>query len=135
GARARQLAGLVWLPGVRAGAVYADAESTKFWELDALCRWNCCRNCWGYIDVLAGYRYLQFGDRVRVIEQLTPLATPGSQINLVDEFSASNRFNGGVVGLAAGYTYGMWFVDRHTHFAVCPSARTVSISGGSRVVC
>jgi Putative beta barrel porin-7 (BBP7) len=130
----RQNAELVSFPGVIAGAISADAESGKFWELDALCRWNCCRNCWGYVDALAGYRYLQYADRVRVAEQLIPLATPGSQINVVDEFSASNRFNGGVVGLAAGYTDGMWFVEMQTHLAVGVTSRTVAINGATQIV-
>jgi len=130
----RQNAELVSFPGVLAGAVSADAESGKFWELDALCRWNCCRNCWGYLDVLAGYRCLQFSDRVRVTEQLTPLATPGSRIDLVDEFSAANRFQGGVVGLAAGYTDGIYFVELQSHLAIGETTRTVAINGATQIV-
>jgi Putative beta barrel porin-7 (BBP7) len=55
----RQNAELVSFPGVLAGTVFvADAESDKFWAVDLLCRKNWCRNCSGYVDVLAGYRYL-----------------------------------------------------------------------------
>jgi Putative beta barrel porin-7 (BBP7) len=134
-ATGRQNAELVSFPGVLAGAVFvADAESDKFWAFDALCRKNCCRDCTGYIDLLAGYRYLQFGDHVRVFEQLQPLATPGSRFNLVDEFNAANRFHGAVVGLAAGYTYGMVTVDARAGIALGETTRTVSINGATQIV-
>jgi hypothetical protein len=125
---------LVSFPGVLAGSVAVDAESNKFCAVDALCRKSCCRDCTGYIDVLAGYRYLQFGDRGRVTEQLVPLTLPGTRIDLVDEFDASNRFHGGVVGLAAGYTVGTVSVELQTRVAVGETSRTVSINGATQIV-
>jgi Putative beta barrel porin-7 (BBP7) len=131
----RQNAELVSFPGVLAGTVFvADAESDKFWAVDLLCRKNWCRNCSGYVDVLAGYRYLQFGDHVRVTEQLQPLAVPGSRINLVDEFNASNRFNGAVLGVAAGYSYGMVTIDVRAGIAVGETSSAVAINGSTQIV-
>jgi Putative beta barrel porin-7 (BBP7) len=128
---------LVSFPGVLAGAVAVDAESSKFWAADAVCRKSLCRDCTGYIDVLAGYRYLQFADGVRIVEQLQPLppAFPaGSQITLVDEFNASNRFNGGVVGLAAGYSFGAVSIDLQARVAIGQTSSTVSVSGATRLI-
>ncbi|MBO0699329.1 MAG: BBP7 family outer membrane beta-barrel protein [Zavarzinella sp.] len=124
---------LVSFPGVVAGVAFADAESSKFWAADLLCRKSYCRDCTGYVDLVAGYRFLQYGDRVRVIEDLAPLAAPGSQIDLVDEFNASNRFHGGVVGLAAGYTDGAMSVELQAHVAVGETTTTVGINGGTRI--
>ncbi|HKB01520.1 MAG TPA: BBP7 family outer membrane beta-barrel protein [Gemmataceae bacterium] len=128
-----QAAELVSFPGVLAGAAIGAAESAKFWAVDAVCRKSYCRDCMGYVDVLAGYRYLQFGDRVRMIEELAPLELPGSQINLVDEFNASNRFHGGVVGLAAGYTAGAMSVELRANVAVGETSSTVAVNGATRI--
>jgi Putative beta barrel porin-7 (BBP7) len=131
----RPNAELVSFPGVLAGTVFlADAESDKFWAVDAVCRKSLCRDCTGFIDVLAGYRYLQFGDRVRVIERLTPLATPGAQINLVDEFNASNRFHGGVVGIVAGFAVDMVSVELQARVGVGRTTRDVDISGATQII-
>jgi hypothetical protein len=130
----RQNAELVSFPGVLAGAVVADADSGKFCLLDALCRQSWCRDCSSYLDFLAGYRYLRFEDRVRVVERLTPLAAAGSQINLVDEFNASNRFHGGVFGLAAGYTDGAMTIELRAHIAVGETSRTVAINGATQII-
>ncbi|HJZ89358.1 MAG TPA: BBP7 family outer membrane beta-barrel protein [Gemmataceae bacterium] len=127
---------LVSFPGVLGGTVAVDADSSKFWAANAVCRKSLCRDCTGYIDVVAGYRYLQFGDGLRVVEQLQPLppAFPaGSQITVVDEFNPSNRFNGGVVGLVAGYSAGAWFVDAQARVAVGQTSSTVSVAGATRL--
>jgi hypothetical protein len=130
----RQRAELVSFPGVLAGRAADVADSGNFWAFDALCRKSCCRDCSGYVDVLAGYRYLQFGDGVRLTEQLATLGpTAGTRINLVDEFGASNRFNGGVVGLAAGYTAGTVSIELQAHVAVGETTRTVSIDGATQI--
>src|SRR5262249_46350664 len=55
----RQNAELVSFPGVLAGRAADVADSSNFWAVDALCRKSCYRDCSGYVDVLAGYRYLQ----------------------------------------------------------------------------
>jgi hypothetical protein len=133
----QQNAELVSFPGVLGGTVtVGDAESSKFWAVDAVCRKSVCRDCNSYLDVLAGYRYLQFGDGVRIVERLRPLppaSPPGSLILLTDEFRASNRFHGGVVGLAAGYSTGMFTVDLRANVAVGETSRTVSINGATQI--
>jgi len=133
----RPNAELVSFPGVLAGTVAVDAETDKFWAVDAVCRKSLCRDCSRYLDVLAGYRYLQLDDRLRVVEQLRPLppAFPaGSRINLVDELNASNEFHGGVIGLAAGYSFGTVTIDVRAHVAIGETTRTVSISGATQLI-
>lgn len=130
----RQNVELVSFPGVLAGRAADVADSGNFWAVDALCRKSLCRDCSGYVDVLAGYRYLQFGDGLRLTEQLATLGpAAGTHINLVDEFGASNRFNGGVVGLAAGYTAGTMSIELQAHVAVGETTRTVSIAGATQI--
>jgi hypothetical protein len=132
----RQNAELVAFPGVLAGFLSIDADVHQFWAADVLCRKSVCRDCTGFVDVLVGYRYLQFGDGLRATEQLQPLPPafpPGSKIELFDEFRTANRFHGGVIGVTAGYGSGAFSVDVNTHIALGETTRTVSVNGLTRV--
>lgn len=73
--------------------------------------WPLCDDVGGVVhrrDLLVGFRYLSYGDRLSVHEQLEILesssellVTPGTQFDVFDRFQASNDFFGGTLGLDA----------------------------------
>jgi hypothetical protein len=132
----RANAELVSFPGVLGGAVTADPSTSEFCAADFVCRKSICRENCTYIDVLAGYRYVQFGDSLRVTERLQPLlgGVPTGAINLFDEFNAGNHFNGGVVGFATGWSNGHFSVDLQARLGVGVTAQTVSVLGATQIV-
>jgi hypothetical protein len=62
---------LVLLAGVISGTVDVQAETGHFCGADLAFRKLLCCGCHYRLDGLAGYRYLQFKDRVDVFENLT----------------------------------------------------------------
>ncbi|MFO0914752.1 MAG: BBP7 family outer membrane beta-barrel protein [Pirellulales bacterium] len=103
---------LISYPGVLAGTVDVDSSTTSLWGLDVVNRFPlcCCQapgDCDSFSnysrwDLLAGYRHFALSDQLRIEENLFPLEptfVPGTQLNLVDQFRASNQFDGLVMGL------------------------------------
>jgi Putative beta barrel porin-7 (BBP7) len=131
----RANAELVSFPGVLAGVVAADPATSHFYATDVVCRKSICRDGCSYFDAVAGYRYMQFGDSVRMTEQLQPLVAgvPTGEINLVDEFGAGNHFNGGVIGVAAGWSNSNFSVDLQARLGIGATSRIVSIVGATQI--
>jgi hypothetical protein len=131
----RANAELVSFPGVLAGVVAADPGTSCFYAADVACRKSLCRDCRSYLDVVAGYRYMQFGDSVRITEQLQPLVAgvPTGAITLIDDFGVGNQFKGGVIGVAAGKSMGNLSFDVQARLGIGETSRFVSIVGATQI--
>jgi hypothetical protein len=101
---------------------------------DQSCLWN--------IDMIAGFRYLQVSEMMRM-QQFTTLigsATApfdgklygaGAQIEVNDEFTTTNRFYGGQVGLNTGVRMNRWSLDVQGKIAIGVMNQRIDANGTS----
>ncbi|MCE9532656.1 MAG: BBP7 family outer membrane beta-barrel protein [Planctomycetes bacterium] len=146
---------LVSFPGVLNGFVSVNAETPRIYGFDAVLRARlCCVNdpgcdpcspnqcgtkcndprSGGYtrLDFLAGYRHFYYSDQLSIREDLQPqggLFAPGTQITVLDQFRAINRFNGVSLGFDLEYARGSWFIDGQIRANIGENRRTVNING------
>ena len=134
---------LVSFPGLIAGFATIDTGSNLL-GVDVLRRCNLCCDCcecWDPCDcsrdcirrdLLVGFRYLHFSDRLTINEDLMPLDpifVPGTQINLTDEFRTSNNFYGLKLGLALERYRGPWSLEARPQVSVGLLDRWTRIRG------
>lgn len=123
---------VVSLPGDTNGTSTVNARSGDLLGADALLRCNLCCECGYRIDFLAGYRYLQLGEKLTVNENLQPLVAPfvrGTRILVQDSFGTDNYFNGGTVGLSLEAQRGNWCLEVAPRLSIGGNSRTVRIQG------
>jgi hypothetical protein len=131
-------ADLIAFPGVVAGAVAVQASSSGLTGAEVNFREKLCCGAHYEIDVLGGYRYLHHDDRVSIFENLTTLDTTarfgpaGSNVSLVDAFSAKNEFHGGNFGLEANIWRDRWILGLLAKAAVGYSHEVVEINGATQ---
>jgi hypothetical protein len=65
-----------------------------------------------HLDLLVGFRHLQFGEGIAVVTDSTPLAgNGGPALHIEDHLGVLNQFYGGQVGLASHTQLGRWSFD------------------------
>jgi hypothetical protein len=133
---------LVAFPGVLAGRIRVEPSSRlQGFEVNGLC--NVCRTCnpcgccnWS-IDALAGFRYLDLDDGLRITENLSVLpgvpGLGGSQFVVQDSFGAHNQFYGGQLGLRGAAWLGQFFATANLKVALGDSQEGVDISGFTQI--
>jgi len=127
---------VVGQPGVLSGNIAATAQTDGLIGAGILAR-ECliCRSCWR-IDVLGGYRYMQFADRLGITETQVGLGAgggPGVTAVATDRFDASNEFHGFDFGFAGEWRTGPWIFKGLAKLAVGSNTETVSINGATTV--
>jgi len=154
---ARQNAKLVSFPDVLAGTVSVRTNdhfrSAGIWLLRNLscCEGGCidaydCGSCGGdkcggcqtapychRVDLLAGYRYYRFEDRLAVREQLVAIDPifEGTTFDIHDRFRADNEFHGGEFGLRSRFHYGCWSLEILAKLALGNNHQVVVINGST----
>jgi hypothetical protein len=116
---------LVSSPAFARGEASVRATTT-FWGIEANGLLNVYRTCddpcrsWS-LNLLAGYRFIEFSEAIRVSSRSTLLpgrtspfagtvvAAP-TTIEVHDLFEALNKFHGGQVGVQSQFSSGRWFV-------------------------
>ncbi len=130
-----QFPGLIPLTG--AINVY---ERTRFWGIEANLRANLFSGCfhcdWNYhVDLLAGFRHLQFDEALFITENLqVPGTVPnvgGVRFVVQDRFGTHNRFYGGQFGLESELRKGRWFLNARTKLALGWNHQIVNIGGNT----
>jgi hypothetical protein len=118
--------GLGGLVDVRASSSLLGAELLLRHSLD-----TCIQR-----DLLVGFRYLNYSDRVTIREQLQTLdppfafgVVPGTRFDLVDSFRASNDFYGLTLGLDSQQHWGRWSLQARPQMHLGALDRRVSIRG------
>lgn len=127
---------IVNIPGLVSGRVTVDAASSDFWGADLAFRKLICCTCNGRLDWLVGYRFLYYGDSVRVNEEvrpLPPLFPAGARISVSDSFTAQNQFHGALLALAGEYRLGSWYVQGRGGVSFGGTFRRATISGSTTV--
>jgi hypothetical protein len=131
---------LVSVPGLLSGRVTIDAVSSDFWGADAALRkLICCGGACGHggrLDAVVGYRFLYYGDSVRVSEDLSPLVAPfppGTRIGVSDAFTAENQFHGALVALAGEYRCNAWSIQGRGGVSFGGTSRRATVSGTTSV--
>jgi hypothetical protein len=122
------------LPGLipLAGSMHIR-QSTELWGTDASAVWNLRQGCWGRLDLLAGFRYLQLKEELDITENLmvpfTSSTVPGESILVHDHFATRNQFYGGQVGLRADLNWRRWDLEVTSKFAMGTTHQQVDING------
>lgn len=132
---------LVAYPGVVSGAVSARARNTfvgagAYLRRNLSCDLDECGQ--GYrVDLLAGYRFYNLNDDLRIRESLlaagSNLVPAGTVITVTDRFRTENTFHGGLIGLTAGGRWGKWTVDARAAAALGNMRRELTIEGSTVV--
>jgi hypothetical protein len=127
---------LLAFPGERAGSVFAKALSDKLLGCQALMRQRLCC-CDGFrLDLLAGYRFLHYSDRITVDDEWS-IANPNNpehvapftKLSTHDSFRTINNFNGADFGLATQFKRGPWVLDLRGSVAVGYTRQNIDIEG------
>ncbi len=127
---------LVSTPGLVSGQARVDAVSSDFWGADVALRMMARCDCRGRLDVLYGYRFLYYGDSVRVTEDLLPTVAPfapGTRVGVVDSFTAQNQFHGMLFALAGEYRFDSWYIQGRGGVSFGGTFRRATVSGTTSV--
>jgi hypothetical protein len=128
---------LTALPGLASGSVRVDLPS-QLWGAEANLRHNLLCGCNYRVDALAGFRYLDLQEGLRITEQLVsqatfpaagPIVFAGDHITVNDRFDTRNQFYGGQVGIDAELHRGPWFVDVRGKLALGATHQAIDIAG------
>jgi hypothetical protein len=127
---------LISYPGVVSGVATADVRSSVM-GADALIRCPVgIDGCDGYagphVDVLLGYRWLQFEEDLTVRESVFPLGppfVPGSHFYVQDSFRVRNTFHGILLGLASTWRQGDFSLELAGRLNIGHLQRHVCIDG------
>jgi hypothetical protein len=127
---------LVSYPDEVDGAIAVRSSS----QLDAAevlfrsCRYRDCR---GRCDLLLGYRFLRFDERLTIEEDLVVTGTGGliangTQIQVFDAFATDNTFHGGQLGLSTEFWREYVTVQLRAKVALGGITRKTTIAGGTQ---
>jgi len=120
-------------PGVVAGN-FAVNSSSYLWGAEVNARQKLCCGCWGYVDLLAGYRFFQLQDGINIVDVEQPLiGPPGQPAFLVnDSFFTRNTFNGGQIGLDGQWNFWRrWFIGATGKVAIGDVHQSITINGST----
>jgi hypothetical protein len=132
----------VAFPGDVTGGIAAADSTDGPWGFGFLFRdrLTCCPCGPCRLDLLAGYRYLHFADRIGVDEDLSSVnannannIAPGTRIAVSDRFGAKNDFNGFDVGLEGEIRRGRVALIVLSKMAVGYTHQSIDINGGTTV--
>jgi hypothetical protein len=86
------------------------------------------------LDVLAGYRFFQLNENLRIATNTTSIdqegtVPVGTTFDLFDSFQTRSQFNGGQLGFNAQYFGGCWNLDLLFKLAIGGVTQTANIDG------
>lgn len=96
-------------------------------ELNGLATLLC--NCAYRVNVLAGFRYLNFNERLKLHVNSPAIAIPEEIYLVNDKFHTENNFYGGQIGLGGDYSYCQFFINAKGKVALGAMCEEVIIKG------
>jgi hypothetical protein len=122
---------IIAYPGLSGGS-FVSSASNSLWGADINLKKNLWLGCCARLDMLYGFRYLNFEESLLIEERF--MALPGSAFAgasgaIMDQFETSNNFYGGQMGLNAELRRGRWSLNLLTKVAMGTTQQTVGISG------
>jgi hypothetical protein len=123
------------LQDVAEGRVAVDA-STDLTGVEVLFRRALMRGCDSRFDLLAGYRYAQLDDSLRISQWSTALegadlVPVDSTLELYDQFTTRNEFHGAEIGVSSYVHRCRWSFETLMKVAFGSTRSFVDIRGGS----
>jgi hypothetical protein len=132
-------------PGRAVGGLAVDGKS-QLWGVEANYRCNLCCGCSSLcrgttsrLDFLAGFRYLDLEEEVKITESVFVTTVPpgglppgvmvGDHAVVVDDFKTRNQFYGGQIGLDWELRRGRWVLDTRVKVALGDNHETIDING------
>ncbi|CAN5369429.1 hypothetical protein BH11PLA2_BH11PLA2_23830 [soil metagenome] len=124
-------------PGVATGAISVTQESSmQGADVNLRKRWagtGCFR-----LDGLLGFRYIDFEETLTIGESFarTPNSPPSIGVPnavsgvVTDQFSTTNKFYGGQLGLQSEWRRGRWFLQGTAKVGLGTMEETLSVNGG-----
>lgn len=112
---------------VNASAAMEIAAKT-LWMFDVVGRARLAGGQFAWADGLLGYRHIHYADSLAVYHQVTTLQRPllpGTRLSTLETVSTDNGYDGALVGLDLGLTYGFWT------FSARPTVTVASLSAGA----
>jgi Putative beta barrel porin-7 (BBP7) len=120
-------------PGVRAAALNLSSDA-RFWGAEANIRHRLPAVFADHLEFLAGFRYAQFDENLRINGTSTATDPNGLSVGYQDEFSVRNRFYGPQVGLSSDFTYNRLFLNLKGKFAAGEMYESASIGGTTSLI-
>jgi hypothetical protein len=124
-------------PGISVGQVAVDNPS-RLWGGELNLRCNLCCGCWGRLDLLGGFRYLELDEGLNITESLLALpgsgSLAGSNIVVSDRFGTRNQFYGAQAGLDYEINRGRWSLDLRGKLALGETHEVVNIAGNQVII-
>jgi hypothetical protein len=125
-------AAVLAVPGTQTGSASVTAMQ-RFWGGEANARLEVLRACWGHLDLLAGFRYLQLQDHLSILDSTTfapgLIGIGGSTLASSDRFGARNQVYGGQLGIETEMHCGRFFVELWGKIGVGSNQEDVTING------
>jgi Putative beta barrel porin-7 (BBP7) len=124
-------------PGNSTGGAVIHTDSF-LWGAELNYREKCLGNCGWRLDWLAGYRFLNLTEDLRITESFSGLPNAvqpmirGVNGIIEDNFRTSNQFHGGQIGAIVERSMGRFVLDLRTKLAMGVSFESVDIDGGLR---
>ena len=127
-----QDAGLVAYPNVAQGSLTIDA-ATQFHTAEALLTKPLWEGCGPRVVMLLGYRYALLEDDLRMTEAMVSreTSTVGSTLDLFDQFTTKNTFNGPQLGLLTERQCGVWTIQLLTKVALGSVHSEATVDGST----
>ena len=136
---------LIAFPGLASGSVQVrsstglqGAEANMTCNLCCSCCGcgDCCQPVSGYrVDLIGGFRYMNLGDELEIIENIHVLPTSpvlaGETIHGFDQINTRNQFYGGQIGIRTEVWQGRWFADIVGKVALGATEQTIDINGAT----
>ncbi len=113
---------------------FTATTSNALWGAELNARKALLAGCRWRLDGLAGFRYLNFDENLKIAETIN-FNQPGGlgiMAMLEDNFSVENRFYGGQIGLKGELRRGCWTLDMTAKVALGTTNQVVTNSGGQR---
>ena len=107
-------------------------SSSQLWGAEVNGLLNLTSSDRWHIHLLAGLRYLDLAENLRLTENFSDVTTSGSEI-LFDSFQTRNQFYGGQVGTRIGFTFRKLSAELTTLLALGENHEVLSINGSTTV--
>lgn len=120
---------LIAYPSVYQGS-FSCLSTNEFHVGEVVTRWGIARAPGYRIELLAGYRYQRLLDNLS-ISDTAATASPGSTIQILDQFQTQNDFNGGEVGIATEWHQCRWSFETNLKLAVGNNRSRTAINGST----
>ncbi len=135
---------VVAAPGAFSGGVVVD-HSAQLWGVDGNPFWRIVNGGSTVVDVITGFKFLQYQEALNVFDSSTILAGGASafngfglsapaQIAVRDRFGATNSFYGGTIGARVSSNSGGLFWDLTGKVSLCGVNQVVNVDGTTSLV-